>query len=351
MNISYPNFKQQFEVKLEDYLDGKTKSFKERYENELIEDLLSQIKTLALAEAKRIRPFVAYLMYMETSDESSTKSSWSPYLAIELFHLFGLVHDDIIDRDSLRRGEQTIHKYISECNFSQLEDGEHIGESLAMLSGDLIYSWVSELFFLAEGYSQQNKTKAKEKFFNMGEEVLVGQIMDMDKREGKDMDYLVKKMSLKTASYTFIRPMQIGTALAGGGESRLNFCKRWGQKMGLAFQIQDNLIDLTSDQTGKDDFSDIKEGCSNILIHFVKQQRHEEYEDILKPNLGADEISDTQKEEIKKLFESSGAVDYARDQVEEYLNQAKHILKKSHLSSTTKQELHRLIKLLEDRKK
>lgn len=349
MTKNYQEFKSDFNSKLEQWLEQKQNDFSGRYKEGLTDDILSQIETISSAKGKRIRPFVAWLMSNNLSDRKPP--DWSPFLAIELFHLFGLIHDDIMDRDQLRRGEQTIHEFISEKNFSSSKDSNHIGNSLAILAGDLVHSWVNELFVKTEGYPQEYKRAAQEKFFTMSEEVMVGQIMDMDNRSDKDIEYLFKKMSLKTASYTFIRPMQIGVALGGGSDELFDFCEKWGQKMGLAFQIQDNLLDFTSDDTGKDDFSDIKEANVNILTYFVRKNEPKKFEQILEPNLGSEDISSEDKKDIKNLFQSSGAIEYCENQVEDYLNQSKKMLQEYPLTTEISTELNNLINLLENRKK
>lgn len=347
MNSDYHKFKTKFNSELKNWLTQKQHNFSEKYNEDLVDELISQIKTLALKEGKRIRPFVAYLLCKEETE--NRELDWKPFVAIELFHLFGLIHDDIMDRDETRRGVETIHTFI-EKKFDP-PDNKHIGDSLAILAGDLVYSWVNELFFQAEGYPNNHISSAKEKFFFMSEEVMVGQIMDMDNRSDKDIEYLFKKMSLKTASYTFVRPMQIGLALGGGSKEKEEFCEQWGQKMGLAFQIQDNLLDFNSVDKQKDDFSDIKEGNVNIFTHFIKKNKPEEYNEILEPKLGADNLSETDKKKIKKLFLSSGAVEYAEAQINDYLEDSKKILKDSNLRAETKNSLANLINTLENRTK
>ena len=350
MKINYQDFKTKFNSELRSWLDSKKESFNSSFRVGLAKKIIDRVDKIAMAEAKRIRPFVVFLMYKEAQQDEKD-IDWKPFLAIELFHLFGLIHDDIMDCDSKRRGKKTVHEFIKETEFNDEDRSTHVSNSLAILAGDLVYSWVNELFFQSKSYPIEAKRRAKEYFFKMSEEVMVGQIMDMDNREGKDVEYLFKKMSLKTSSYTFVRPMQIGVALGGGSENKMKFCEKWGQKMGLAFQIQDNLIDFTSSETGKDDFSDIKEGTLNILTYFVKQNKPESFDNILKATLNSKEISKKEKKQIKNLFESSGAIEYAENQVENYLNKSKQLLQEYELSTEIKTELSNLINLLENRKK
>lgn len=350
MKINYQDFKTKFNSRLESWLSNKKENFDNKFKIDLVKKITSRVNKIAIGEAKRIRPFVSFLMYKETEQEKKD-IDWNPFLAIELFHLFGLIHDDIMDCDSKRRGKKTVHEFIKQEEFGDEDRSTHIGNSLAILAGDLVYSWVNELFFQSEGYSIESKRRAKKYFFKMSEEVMVGQIMDMDKRDDKDVEYLFKKMSLKTSSYTFVRPMQIGASLAGGSEDKMKFCEQWGQNMGLAFQIQDNLIDFTSSETGKDDFSDIKEGTLNIFTYFVKQKNPKRFEKILKPNLNSKSITKQEKEQIKNLFESSGAVEYAEKQIEDHLDKSKQLLQECNLSKEITTELINLINFLENRKK
>lgn len=244
-------FKKIFDPILKQYLDKKIETFSENINDPFILDLISYPQKLIESGGKRIRPFIAYLMYKALGGKEIEKAL-EFFISLELFHNFALIHDDIMDKDSIRHGVQTVHEYVKEKLQKEGRSGDlnHIGNSQAILLGDILLCWAFSIF--DEVNLDKDKLKSAKIFFNkMANDVVLGQIIDIDIPSRKDIpiELINKKDKLKTASYSFIRPMQIGASLIGIDEKTEKFCEDLGLNLGLAFQLQDDLLDSENTQT------------------------------------------------------------------------------------------------------
>ena len=199
---------------------------------------------------KRIRP-VLCLMGNELFDAISA-DAWHVGTAIELFHNFTLIHDDIMDKAPLRRGMETVHtKY---------------GESTALLAGDVM---------LVTAYEELNKISINHLqsilalFNRTAKEVCEGQQMDMDfeKMETVTLNAYLKMIELKT-SVALAASLQTGAILGGAGERNQHLLYDFGKKLGIAFQVQDDYLDAFGDPSkfGKQVGGDILSNKKTFLL-------------------------------------------------------------------------------------
>lgn len=240
-------FKKKFDPYIRKCLDKKIGEVAKYTKDYLILDYVRYIKIIVLSGGKRIRPYIAYLMY-EALGGKEERKAFQFLVSLELFHSFCLVHDDIMDKASLRHGTPTVHKYVVDAlkKEKRLSDLKHAGNSQAILIGDLLFSWSQEILNLNKEFDQKIADKVKRLFYEMVDEVTVGQMIDVDitTRKTVSKELIDEKTRLKTAGYSFIKPFQIGAALAGKETSEVEkFCKEFGLRMGIAFQIQDDLFD------------------------------------------------------------------------------------------------------------
>lgn len=204
---------------------------------------------------KRIRP-VLCLMGNELFEEIHS-SAWEAAMAVELFHNFTLIHDDIMDKAPLRRGLETVHvKY---------------GDNVALLAGDVMmikaYEYLNKIDarFLHPILSLFNKTAI---------EVCEGQQLDMDfeKREEVTLEAYLEMIEKKT-SVLLAASLKMGAIIGGAGERNQEHLYEFGRKLGLAFQVQDDYLDAFGDpakfgkQVGGDILSNKK---TFLLIHALE---------------------------------------------------------------------------------
>ena len=223
---------------------------------------------------KRIRP-VLCLMGNDLVDDIRP-DAWHVASAIELFHNFTLIHDDMMDKAPLRRGMETVHvKY---------------GENTALLAGDVM---------LVAAYEQLNKVDSTlihpiMRLFNQtAKEVCEGQQLDMDfeTKEAVELGEYLQMIQLKT-SVLLAASLKMGAILGGAGQRNQDLIYEFGKKLGIAFQVQDDYLDAFGDpqkfgkQVGGDIIANKK---TFLLIHALE--------------VG----TPSQKEKLKQLLNGNGA--------------------------------------------
>ena len=277
---------------------------------------------------KRIRP-VLCLMANELFDDIS-KDAWQVANAIELFHNFTLVHDDIMDKAPLSRGLPTVH--------------EIYGESTALLSGDVM---------LVTAYDHLIRISGKYVFtivniFNKtARQVCEGQQMDMDFEQQTEVDYNAyeEMISLKT-SVLLAASLKMGAVLGGAGERNQHLIYEFGRKLGLAFQVQDDYLDAFGDpdKFGKQVGGDIKSNKKTfLLIHALSAASGSQKEKLQTLLKGHDE---KKVDEVLNIYRASGVDDWAGRLKIKYLNEAMAHLEDVAVLSKRKEHLKQLAQYL-----
>lgn len=346
-------FKNVFDPLLNEYIDKKIEEFLKTTQDPFIKDFISYSKKLITGGGKRIRPYIAYLAYNSFGGKDEDKAI-KLFISLELFHNFCLIHDDIIDKSTTRHGQKTIHTYVLEKLKESKRTGnlEHIGNSQAILVGDLLFSWATELFAKNEDFNIDNLTKAKKYFYKMVDEVILGQIIDVDlsTRENPNWDLIEEKTRLKTSRYSFVRPMQIGAIVANINYDMDDFFENLGTKLGIAFQIQDDLLDIIGNpkEIRKTPLIDIVEHQHTFFTNFIFRNGSKYQKEYFNEIFGK-EIPKEKENKIRNLFIESGAIDAGRKIIKENLGEAKKLIENSKLKNEYKQKFLELIVLIEER--
>ena len=277
---------------------------------------------------KRVRP-VMCLMGNELFDEIKD-DAWDVATAIELFHNFTLIHDDIMDKAPLRRGMQTVH--------------HKFGESTALLAGDVM---------LVTAYEYLNKVSPAyvrrifQLFNQTAKEVCEGQQLDMDfeKMEGVDFASYENMISLKT-SVLLAASLKLGAILGGALERNQNLLYEFGRKLGLAFQVQDDYLDAfgNAEKFGKQIGGDIKSNKKTFLLIHALETATPSQKQKLQSLLQND--SDTKVDEVLTIFKDSKVDAWAEELKLNYLNDALQQLDDVAVLSKRKQPLKELASFL-----
>lgn len=261
---------------------------------------------------KRIRPYLVYALHKAFGGEEAGAKELS--LAVELVHLFALVHDDIMDKGTIRHGQPTYHRHIA----SLYEDDLHVGVSQAILIGDILYTWANELVACSETIPHATKCI----FYSLLKEVTFGQMIDihLSHTEWTDKpEQIQRKDKMKSGYYTFMRPIMLGASLAWVAD--LQPIQTMGAQLGLAFQMRDDLLDIIDTETNKTPFSDLQEGNQTIIRDEVfKRISTEQKKAILAMRGGS--IPHNKQQEIITLITDSGAIEATKEQINELLDQA-----------------------------
>lgn len=283
---------------------------------------------------KRLRP-VLVLMTAEIFD-SSYKNALDAALAIEVFHNFSLVHDDIMDAAPLRRGKETVH--------------EKWDLNTGILSGDAMLINAYQLF---ENYDGVIFKELAQLFTKTAIEVCEGQQYDIDFESREDVkisDYL-KMIEFKTAVLVGAS-LQMGAIVAEAPEECKRAMYEFGRLLGIAFQLQDDYLDAFGDPEsfGKQLGGDIIENKKTFLYLTALQKASEAEAKQLEHLYSISPIDASGKiEAVKGIFEQSGASNLAREEIKKYTKEAFDVLDKIQVPADKKLLLRKFGESLMDR--
>ena len=261
-------------------------------------------------KAKRMRPLLVLIAHQMFNDD--IKKSLSPAIAIELFHNFTLLHDDIMDNAPIRRGMPTVHKKWN--------------NNVAILSGDVM---------IIQAYQFINKlelnclSKVLDIFNNMAIKVCEGQQLDMDFEKKEDVnitDYL-KMIEYKTA-VLLATSLQIGSVVAGASEEEQNHLYQFGVNIGLAFQLKDDLLDVfgSSEIMGKQIGGDILANKKTFLYLKSMQIADQKNRDQLIYYYSINNKSHNKVDVVKNIFMELSVKKHTIDMMKAYYTKAmKHL--------------------------
>lgn len=283
---------------------------------------------------KRLRPFL--VMICAKAVGAKINSVYNAAMAVELFHNFTLVHDDIMDNADKRRNRETLHiKY---------------DVNTAILAGDNLLA-IAYQSLLKD--CKKSGTSAVEDFTTGLIEVCEGQSLDKDFeiRKKVNLEEYLEMISKKTAALAEIS-CSIGAKLGGGSTKEVNALRRYGKYLGLAFQIQDDLLDIMADEAelGKKIGGDLLEGKKTYLLlkalEIAKGKDKKQIQSVIDNN----GIKENQILTYKKLYSDLGVIDNASKEVKRYTTLALKSLKNI-TDEEAKVALEWLANSLTDRKK
>ncbi|MDI6049318.1 polyprenyl synthetase family protein [Flavobacterium sp. XS2P24] len=307
----------QYQEFLSDYL-------KSQYETKEPRNLYEPIHYILDLGGKRMRP-VLTLMSAEVFD-ADYKKALPAALAVEVFHNFSLVHDDIMDDAPLRRGQETVH--------------EKWNLNTGILSGDAMLILAYQYFEQYEPIIFRDLAKL---FSKTALEVCEGQQWDVDFEERNDVtipEYL-KMIQYKTAVLV-AAAMKMGAIIAETSEENANLIYDFGLNLGLAFQLQDDFLDAFGDPEtfGKQVGGDIIENKKTYLylkaVAFSNEVEAEELRRLfsIQPEGNTEKIKT-----VKELFNSSGASKATQDAIQDFTFKAFQTLDKMNISVDKKEML------------
>ena len=280
---------------------------------------------------KRIRP-VMCLMANELFDEIRP-DTYQLAIAIELFHNFTLIHDDIMDKAPLRRGMQTVHEKYSEAT--------------ALLAGDVML--VAAYEYISRVKSDQ-LNRIFQLFNKTSRQVCEGQQLDMDyeKEAQVGLEEYIRMIELKT-SVLLAGSLQLGAIMGGAGKGNQEHIYEFGRNLGIAFQIQDDFLDAFGDpqKFGKQVGGDIMSNKKTFLMIKAMEVANEQQAAELK-NLSAGNDAD-KVERVLAIFRACGVDVWAMQQKEERLTFAFRHLADIAVSSARKEPLKQLAQSLMQR--
>ena len=286
-----------------------------------IEDELSVITPDNLQEAsiyltkaggKMLRPALSLITAEAVGGEK--ENALKAGSAIELIHTFSLIHDDIMDKDDMRRGMPSVHTVW--------------GEDVAILAGDTLFSKAFEIIICSQGTTSEQNNQALATVADACVKICEGQALDMgfedryDVSEEEYMEMIFKKTGALIAAAT-----KVGAIMGGASSEVIDAMYEYGRLIGLAFQIQDDYLDLASDEEtlGKPIGSDIAKGKMTIIAINGLASAGDDSDKLLEI-LKDDNNSQADIDNAIEILNNCGAIEYARNLALESVDQAKKVL-------------------------
>lgn len=347
--IYYKTKLKEFETELKKI----NKSFLEN-DNVIVIDAINKFINMN-GDGKFLRGCLIDLGYKLTKNDDYAKTL---SLAYETFETSILIHDDIIDNAHLRRNKETIHEtYKDEFKKYNVEN-DNTNTSLALCIGDLGFFYTNEM--ITKKYkNDKNLAKLLSYYNNIVIKTIKGEIIDValpfieknDKEHTLHEEDIMEIYRLKTSWYTVIGPFVLGMILGNSKAKDIETFEKVLEPLGIAFQIKDDILGIYSSKEilGKSVYSDIEEFKQTILYSYIKINRNDLLDKLLK--YYGKSITEEESKKVQDLFENSGALEYATNKMNEMFNEVYTNIKLMDIKEYTKNILLGLILFLRLREK
>ncbi|MEY4379642.1 MAG: hypothetical protein RLZZ378_45 [Actinomycetota bacterium] len=261
---------------------------------------------LVEAGGKRLRPLLT-LLAAQFGNENS-KGIVESAVVCELTHLATLYHDDVMDEAKLRRGVQSAN--------------DRWGNVVAILTGDYLFSKASDL--LADLGPEAVRLQAK-----TFERLVIGQICETQNKDKLDLtvENYLKVVSDKTASL-IATSARFGAMLSGTANEQIELLTQYGEKIGIAFQVADDVLDVASEMTesGKVPGTDLREGVPTLITLLVKQANNAADKNLIKKLSGP--VAESEISSVLSELRKHNAMNQAREYLQSLAKEANEILMK-----------------------
>lgn len=284
-------------------------------------------KAIVDAGGKRIRPAFVWWGYRATGIRPDPEAL-TVATAVELLHTFALIHDDIMDRATTRRGATTSHVAMAQLHDEHgwVGDREWFGISSGIITGDLVSVWADQAFWMAN-MPAPILERAVKVYNVMRAEVMAGQWLDvrlaaLPKASAAESEHVAL---LKSGRYSITRPLELGVAL--GGQDRpelLKALRTYGDRIGVAFQMRDDLLGLFGDKakTGKSVGGDVREGKRTVLMLHALAQANPAQRGLLDRCLGNPDVSLDDLTAVREVVRATGAAALVEQLIKDHLYEA-----------------------------
>lgn len=291
--------------------------------------------TMALG-GKRLRP-VLTLMACETLGGNAA-DALNAALGIELFHNFTLLHDDVMDRADVRRGQPTVHRRWN--------------DNVAILSGDAMLTLATQHI---ERVDDSHLPAAMRLFNRTAMEIYEGQQWDMDFEQRNDVtqDEYIEMIRLKT-SVLLGCACQMGAIIADAPEADCNAIYAMGEALGLAFQLQDDMLDVWGDPAtfGKEVGGDIMNNKKTfLLINAINRAQGDDAQELRRWLNDPHATREQKYPAVRAIYERLGLRELSRDAIAHYNAQAIKALHRVNMTDDARQAFADLITRLTTREK
>ncbi|QDY80399.1 polyprenyl synthetase family protein [Streptomyces qinzhouensis] len=283
------------------------------------------------AGGKKLRPLLCVTGWQAAGGTGDLAPVLRVGAALEMFHAFCLIHDDIMDNSATRRGRPTVHRALAAL-YAPGRRGplaNRMGSNTAILIGDLALTWSDELVHTA-GLTASRLASVLPLLDTMRTEVMYGQYLDVCATGTPTAD-LARALAIiryKTAKYTVERPLHIGAALVAAPESVHAALSAYALPIGEAFQLRDDLLGVFGDPaaTGKPSLDDLREGKHTALVGLALQRADAIEQHLLQTRIGDPGLDEPTAARIRRTLTTTGARGTVEQMIMDRYEQAQRAL-------------------------
>jgi geranylgeranyl diphosphate synthase type I len=310
-------------------------------------DIAERLQVYAL-NGKLLRGCLICYSYALESDAAPTEAVLNAAVTLELIHTALLIHDDLIDRDDLRRGQPALHRQYSQwADKRQLADPQRFGSNMALCAGDTALFWALGLLCAPANASAADTAIAK-LFSQALTAVCAGQMEDIymgmaDVHPTKRAIYAV--MRSKTAVYSVALPLAVGAVLAGQPAPIQRLLHAIGMDAGLIFQIRDDELGVLGQSSilGKPVGADIREGKKTLPYYYLLQATDSKEKRYLSTVFGNIEASQTDIARVQAILRRHNIPQYVKQDIARLEARANRRIDRLALNQTAQDKLRRLV--------
>ncbi len=320
------------------------------------DSLVAALEDFVLTGGKRLRPAFAYWGWRAVASGYPDPDVLLLFSALELLHACALVHDDVIDDSSTRRGKPTAHVGFAALHRERRWRGspERFGASAAILLGDLALAWADDIVF-GLSLPPDAQRRIHRVWGEIRTEVLGGQYLDIV-AEASAAESIASAMNVdtfKTACYTVARPLQLGVAAAADRPDVQAAFKEFGTDLGVAFQLRDDVLGVFGDPavTGKPSGDDLRSGKRTVLLAEAVELADKSDPlgaNLLRSSVGA-RLTDAQVGELRDVIKAVGALAAAERRIAGLTERALATLAATPINAAAKAGLAELAKMATNR--
>jgi geranylgeranyl diphosphate synthase type I len=292
-------------------------------------DVAGDILMNFLTGGKCLRSTFMYLGWLSGAADSD--EALFAAAGLELLHAFALLQDDVMDASASRRGRPAAHVQFGQWHRQRGLSGppDRFGESAAILLGDLCLIWAEQML-RESGVEYRCLQQAWPRYDAMRTELALGQFADLasDVRDLPSMTVVLDVARRKSGNYTVRRPLEIGAAMSGCSDRTLAALGRYGEAVGQAFQLRDDLLGAFGTQavTGKPSGQDLIERKATSLVVAAHQLADAPTRRQLTELMNGGELDDSAIDRWRTLIVTTGAVQWIEDTISDQVASARNEL-------------------------
>ena len=301
----------------------------------IADELLPCVDAIAdlVAGGKRLRAAFCYWGWRACGG-ADRPEIFAAAASLELLHASALVHDDVMDASTIRRGQPAAHARFAATHASAGWRGssDTFGAGAAILIGDLLLAWTDEML-RASGFGPAAVWRGLSELDAMRTEVFAGQYLDLlAQASGKPaIDSALRVVTYKSAKYTVERPLHLGAVMASAPEAGRvappdlrGALTGYGIPVGIAFQLRDDILGVFGDpaKTGKPVIGDLREGKQTVMLAIAMDRANRDQAALMDRAVGDPGLSEEDAEQVRAIITSTGALAKCEAMIDSEVKQA-----------------------------